>query len=110
MATTLVDWKYVLQGYLRATADIDIVLALESKNVVAAVKTLEQLDYVPRPPVPFTALANVQQRQLWIKEKGLTVVTVAAIPDLIEMKSKVGRPQDLQDIEALQKLQESERV
>ena len=63
----------VLHGHLRTTADIDLVLALDQTNVLAAVKALKTLGYRPRPPVPFEDFADKKKRAEWIAEKGLTV-------------------------------------
>src|SRR6266436_5739065 len=63
----------VLHGHLRTTADIDLVLALDPQNALAAVKALKFLEYRPRPPVLFEDFADAQKRSTWIKEKGLTV-------------------------------------
>ncbi|MFH1018345.1 MAG: DUF6036 family nucleotidyltransferase [Pseudomonadota bacterium] len=63
----------VLHGHLRATADIDLVLALNHQNVLDAVAALKSLGYRPRPPVPFEDFADAEKRSLWIREKGLTV-------------------------------------
>jgi predicted nucleotidyltransferase len=63
----------VLHGHLRTTADIDIVLALDKKNALCAVKALKELGYQPRPPVLFEDFADSEKRKVWMKEKGLTV-------------------------------------
>ena len=63
----------VLHGHLRATADIDLVLALDRENVLAAIQALKSLDYRPRPPVPFEEFAESDKRSEWIQQKGLTV-------------------------------------
>ncbi|MFH1263233.1 MAG: DUF6036 family nucleotidyltransferase [Pseudomonadota bacterium] len=63
----------VLHGHLRTTADIDLVVALDRDNVLAAVRAFKALGYRPRPPVPFEEFADDEKRLEWIREKGLTV-------------------------------------
>lgn len=133
----------VLQGYLRTTADLDLVVQLESENVLRALGALEALGYKPRAPVAAADLADPAVRASWIRDKGLTVFSlwsdrsptlqvdlfveepfdfeaahsrarsvplagtlapVASREDLIEMKRRVGRPRDLEDVEALESL------
>lgn len=61
-------------GYLRLTRDIDLVLALDSNNVIGAFDALKAADY--RPLVPITALqfADAELRQKWIDDKGMKVL------------------------------------
>jgi len=133
----------VLHGHPRFTADLDLVIALDARNVAAVVQALGSLDYRPRAPVAVERLADPQARREWIEQKGLTVfslwsprhsatevdlfveepfpfdeayaravvadlgglrITVAAISDLIDLKSKAGRARDFEDIAALQEL------
>jgi hypothetical protein len=131
----------VLHGHLRFTADLDLMLALDEPNVLAALAALERLGYRPRAPVPLRAFADPSQREDWARTKGMTVfslwspdlpgtevdlfvsepirfedawlrrvradlggalVNVAALRDLTEMKRRAGRPQDLEDVRALE--------
>jgi hypothetical protein len=132
-------------GYVRFTADVDLVLDPESAAMRRAIDALSGLGYAPRAPVEFGALADPQQRARWIREKGLTVFSVfsrehpateidlfveipfdfdqayaravrfevaprveatfVSLTDLIEMKRKAGRAQDLLDVEALESLE-----
>jgi hypothetical protein len=135
----------VLHGVPRFTADLDLVLSLDSPNVHAAMNALGQLGYRPRAPVPAEQFADAAIRRAWIEEKGLTVfslwspqhpateidvfveepfpfeaayaratraevgdsvVPVAAIDDLIELKRRAARPKDLEDIHALEAMKE----
>ena len=41
----------VAHGYLRFTADIDIILGMDEDNLMKAVKTFNTLGYKPRAPV-----------------------------------------------------------
>ena len=66
----------VLHGYLRTTADLDLVVQLERENVLRAMRALGELGYRPRAPVSAEALADPQMRDQWIREKGLTVFCV----------------------------------
>lgn len=61
-------------GYLRLTRDIDLVLAMDSDNLVRAFEALKSAGY--RPLVPITALqfADAELRQKWIDEKGMKVL------------------------------------
>lgn len=135
----------VAHGFVRFTADIDIVLDPDSESMERAVKALAGLGYKPRAPVEFAEFANPEARARWAREKGLTVfsafsadhsateidlfleapfdfdrafanatqlevapgcvATFVGLADLMEMKRKVGRPSDLQDIIDLQSLQ-----
>ena len=138
----------VLHGYVRFTADLDLVLALDPPNVIATIDAMTSLGYRPRAPVAFLDFADPVKRREWIRDKGLTVlglwspkhpatevdifveepfaideallratraqlgangITVASIPDLIELKRMAGRPRDLEDIEKLQEILAQER-
>jgi hypothetical protein len=66
----------VLHGHLRVTADLDLVIDLERGNALAAMSALSALGYRPRAPVPLEQFADVQQRQIWNEDKGLTVFSL----------------------------------
>lgn len=130
----------VLHGYLRTTADLDLVLHLEPENTRRAISALVDLGFTPRAPVPAEDFADAEKRRQWVELKGLTVfsmsssrfpgfevdlfveepfefekvftrslnltlnecsVRVVSLEDLISLKTKAGRPQDLADIHAL---------
>lgn len=128
-------------GYVRLTADVDLVLDLEESNVRKALDVLAELGYRPRAPVEMAAFADPAARAAWIRHKGMTVfslhspehpvteidlfaeapldferayasavrmdlapgisATFVSLEDLIAMKRRAGRPQDMQDIERL---------
>ena len=134
----------VAHGFVRFTADVDMVLDLDAENVRRAVSALSSLGYRPRAPVPLERFAEAQERSRLVSERGMTVFSLfspghvateldlfvelpfdfelvyaraarlevapgtpapfVSIEDLVEMKRKAGRPQDLLDIERLESL------
>jgi hypothetical protein len=66
----------VLHGHPRFTADLDLVVALDSGNALAAIHALDALGYRPRAPVPVEQFADASIRRRWIEEKGLTVFSL----------------------------------
>jgi hypothetical protein len=66
----------VLHGHPRFTADLDLVVSLDSANALAAVRALGTLGYRPRAPVPAEQFADASMRRRWIEEKGLTVFSL----------------------------------
>lgn len=66
----------VLHGYLRTTADLDLVVQLERDNVLRAMRALSEMHYRPRAPVPAEAFADQGLREQWIREKGLAVFSM----------------------------------
>ena len=139
----------VAHGFVRLTADIDMVLDPEPAALRRAIGALSALGYRPRAPVEFAEFADEARRKEWARDKGLTVFSVfsgehkateidlfvetpfdfervfararrievapgveatfVGLADLFDMKRKAGRPQDLEDIEALESLRDSER-
>ena len=137
----------VAHGYVRFTADVDLVLDPEPASMKRAVEALSSLGYRPRAPVAFTDFADAARREQWAREKGLTVfsahsaahpatevdlfvevpfdferayaaarslevapgrmATFVGVGDLIAMKQRAGRPQDLQDVQNLQSLSDA---
>jgi len=137
----------VAHGFVRFTADVDLVLDPEPRALRLAIGALEGLGYRPRAPVRFEEFADSGTRARWIREKDLQVFSVfspvhpateidlfveapfdfgatyararrfevaaglkatfVGLADLIEMKRRAGRTQDLQDVEALQSLEQS---
>jgi hypothetical protein len=63
----------VLHGYLRLTADLDLVIALDPANVTVTMETLTSLGYRPRAPVSALDFARPEKRREWIEDKGLVV-------------------------------------
>lgn len=63
-------------GYLRATQDLDLVIALDEDNARAAMNTLTRLGYKPRVPVPASDFVDADKRKSWIAEKGMTVFSM----------------------------------
>ena len=134
----------VAHGHVRFTADVDLVLDLDEKNLRRALAAFEYLGFRPRAPVPLEDFADAEIRAGWIRDRGLTVLSLfsdrhpftevdlfvadplgfdeayqqratfeispgveaafVGIDDLILMKKAAGRPQDLSDLEQLEKL------
>jgi hypothetical protein len=66
----------VLHGFLRATADLDLMVALDSKNIKKFLALMEKLGYKPRVPVALQDFALPEQRKRWIEEKGMKVFSL----------------------------------
>jgi hypothetical protein len=61
-------------GYLRLTADIDLVIALDPGNVRAAFDALAKIGYRPNVPIAADQFADAGQRAQWQREKGMQVL------------------------------------
>jgi hypothetical protein len=66
----------VAHGYVRFTADVDMMLAMDEANLQKAVQALSDLRYRPRAPVSLELFADPVHRRQWIEEKGLTVFSL----------------------------------
>jgi predicted nucleotidyltransferase len=66
----------VLHGYLRATADLDLVIGMDQPNIEAALNTFNRLGFHPRAPVPLFAFADGDKRKRWTDEKNLQVFSL----------------------------------
>lgn len=60
-----------LHGFLRATFDIDLVLAMNDENLVRFIAVAKQYGLVPVIPVPIDSLRNASQIDQWHREKGM---------------------------------------
>jgi hypothetical protein len=61
-------------GYLRFTADMDLVIALDADNVLRTFGALSNVGYRPTVPIRAEQFADANQRQRWIAEKGMQVL------------------------------------
>ena len=66
----------VAYGYVRFTADVDVILEMEEDNLLRAARALSSLGYRPRAPVALEQFADAGQRAEWRAEKGLTVFSL----------------------------------
>jgi hypothetical protein len=66
----------VLHGYLRATADLDLVLDLDPENLDRAIDLMDRLGFRPRAPVPLRAFGDDAERKRWVTEKNLQVFSL----------------------------------
>jgi len=63
----------VLHGYMRATADLDLIVLLEEENLSRFYDALKTVNYHPKVPVTKEQFKDKKQRALWKKEKGMIV-------------------------------------
>ena len=130
-------YAVALHGAIRGTVDIDLVLRLSKKNLLAAEDALKDIDLQSK--LPLRAAEVFDFREEYIRNKNLIawnfinlnnpaesvniiitedlrkmkvkrilvgdqILRVVSIEDLIKMKKKSSRPQDLEDIKALRRL------
>ncbi|MDO8414341.1 MAG: hypothetical protein Q7S51_11200 [Gallionellaceae bacterium] len=60
-----------LHGFLRATFDIDLVVAMHDENLLRFIAVAKQYGLVPAIPVPIDTLRNASQIDQWHREKGM---------------------------------------
>lgn len=66
----------VAHGYLRFTADVDLIVDLDTDNARRALSALSALGYRPRAPVEMEDFADPKARSRWIQDKGMTVFSL----------------------------------
>src|SRR5262245_36130070 len=66
----------VVHGYIRFTADVDLLLSVEPDNLKRAVEALKALGYRPRAPVDFDDFVDQSKREQWAQEKNMTVFSL----------------------------------
>jgi len=60
-----------LRGFLRATFDIDLVLAMNDGNLVRFIDVVKNYGLQPAIPVPIESLRNAEQIDQWHREQGM---------------------------------------
>ena len=63
----------ILHGYVRLTADVDLVIDLHREEAQKALRALSGYGFRPRVPVDPMQFADTDQRTRWIEEKGMEV-------------------------------------
>jgi hypothetical protein len=66
-----------LYGIERATADVDLVVDLEPKNLERFLRVLSDLGFRPRIPAEMLDFLSEEKRRKWIKEKHMKVFSFA---------------------------------
>jgi len=66
----------VAHGYVRFTADVDLLLSVDPDNLKRTVEALKTLGYRPRAPVDFYDFCDRSKRQQWAQEKNMTVFSL----------------------------------
>jgi len=64
---------FVLHGVVRLTADLDLMISLEEKNISRFVSLMNELGYKPKVPVRAEELLDPQKRKYWLEEKNMKV-------------------------------------
>ena len=63
----------VLHGVPRVTMDLDIIVYLEEKNVLAFIRGMTEIGFLPKAPVKAEEFSDPVKRKQWIREKGMKV-------------------------------------
>jgi len=63
----------ILHGYLRATADLDLVLGLSPENCERGIAALAAIGFKPRLPIALEEFADPARRRAWIEERNMLV-------------------------------------
>lgn len=63
----------VLHGVIRLTADIDLIVEMSTENLQKFITAMNELGYIPKPPVKAEDFINPLNRKAWKEEKGMEV-------------------------------------
>ena len=74
----------ILHGYVRATADVDLVVDLQVAETSKVISVLTAEGFKPKIPVQALEFADEKKREMWINEKGMQVFSMYH-PDKIGM-------------------------
>ena len=66
----------VLHGHIRYTKDLDLIVDLTPEQATAAIEVLSALGLVPSVSVDPRSFADADTRQAWIRDKGMTVLSL----------------------------------
>ena len=65
----------VLHGYVRFTADIDLIIDFSEENVGRFVSAIDALNFRPGVPIDPMDIADGEKRKAWIRVKNAKVIT-----------------------------------
>ncbi len=65
-----------IHGYQRMTADLDLVIQLDSDNIKNAMNSLNHLGYTPLIPVTANEFSDPATRKNWIETKNMQVLSL----------------------------------
>ncbi len=74
-----------LHGVVRLTADLDVAIALDEKNILKFVSLLTKLKFKPKVPVKPEDFADPQKRKNWIQKKHMKVFSFYHHQDTFKM-------------------------
>jgi hypothetical protein len=63
----------ILHGYLRATADLDLVIGLSPANCERGLRALSDIGFQPRLPIDMTEFADPEKRREWSESRNMLV-------------------------------------
>ncbi len=66
----------ILHGYVRATADIDLVVDLQVDEATKVINALSGAGFTPKIPVQALEFADESKRNQWIESKGMQVFSM----------------------------------
>jgi hypothetical protein len=67
----------VVHGHMRITADVNLVVSLDTENATRVVEVLNGLGLKPRIPVNPLDFADPETRKDWVENRNLTVFSMA---------------------------------
>lgn len=83
-------YAVIAHGHLRSTHDLDIMVDFDDAHMQHLVQSLQDMDFVPRAPVPLKDLADSDKRRHWVEDKEAQVFSVrrvgsGGLPDEIDI-------------------------
>jgi predicted nucleotidyltransferase len=66
----------ILHGYVRATADVDLVVDLQVEEATKIITTLTNEGFKPKIPVQALDFADKTKREQWVNDKGMQVFSL----------------------------------
>lgn len=66
----------ILHGYVRATADVDLIIDLHTMEARKTIRALTTAGFKPQAPVDPMQFADISQRERWIAEKNMEVFSL----------------------------------